>query len=73
MNNLKVTLVTKDKVPVAVGAGRYCFPIKDNEIVHNEDSRAGAIFVDKLKEYDEAYDLSKFAWKAQEFNSTENN
>lgn len=67
----KVVLVINKEVPVSVGVGSNCFPIVDDQITEDNAQRLGATVANKLKHYEDAYNLAIWAWQNQMFDSVE--
>lgn len=56
-----------------VCVGGFSFPVEENKVVHNENSKAGSQFYGQSEKCDKAFELACFAWEAQEFDAIENN
>lgn len=70
---MKVILVTKNKIPISVNVGRYCFGIVNELLDSNEVAEAEANLAGKIKDYEEAYNVAAWAWVNKEFDAIENN
>lgn len=84
MNTKHISLVKIRGKPITVGVGKHCFPIENNILIDNENSFMGACALSDqqyceylnipckpqaLQEYKEAFELAKFAWDNQLFDS----
>lgn len=70
---MKVTLVRVKGIDVSVGYGRFCFPIYDNKVQHEESQKAETEYTGMFNQYNFAFQLCSDCYTQYNFGSIEEN
>ena len=70
---MKVTLVRFRGQDVSVGYGKFCFPISDNKVQHEESQKAGSEYMGTIDQYNLAFELCSDCFSQYNFGSIEEN
>jgi len=70
---MKVSLIILHDKPVTVGVGAFSFPIENDQLHHNIESRNGCEYLNQIDKYNEAFELAHFAWTHQMFDEVIDN
>jgi len=68
---MMITLVTNKGKEVSIGVGKYCFTIEDGRLVIDKSAEAGAKFVGKIIQFQEAYSVACWAFSHSMYDNIE--